>query len=95
MGGRGRGWVVAKAKKEARGHNGRVLSSYDIHMHPQMANIPLQGLGRLVLTAGVILSLHCQIGALHWHHFTRHGFTWSRKKALWRSKPVDISHWRQ
>ena len=48
-------------------------------MHPQRANIPLQGLDKCVLTVGVISGPHCPIGALHWRHFTSCGFTWLEK----------------
>ena len=58
------------------------------------ANIPLQGLDRRVLTVGGISGLKCQIGTLNWCYFTSCGFTWL-EKALWRSRPVDISQWRQ
>ena len=36
------------------------------------------GLGRHVLTARAISGphVHCQVGALHWRHFTNRGFTW-------------------
>ena len=50
-------------------------------MHPQWANIPLQGLDRRELTVGAISGPHSQIGALHWCHFTSHGFTLSAKSA--------------
>ena len=58
------------------------VAMYDIHMHPQTANIPLQGLDRHVLTVGAISGLHCQIGILHWCYFTSCGFTWSEKSSL-------------
>ena len=45
-------------------------------MQPQKANIPLQGLDRRALTVGAISGPHSQNGALLWHHFTSHGFTW-------------------
>ena len=48
-------------------------------MHPQRANIPLQGLDRCALTVGAISGPHSQPGALLWHHFTSRGFTWSAK----------------
>ena len=48
-------------------------------MHPQRANIPLQDLDRCVLTVGAVSGPHCQITALHWCHFTSHGFTLSEK----------------
>ena len=35
-----------------------------------------QGLDRHMLTVGVISGSHCQIGDLHWSHFTSCGFTW-------------------
>ena len=44
---------------------GRVLNGYDVHVLPQKANIPLQGLDRCVLTVGAISGPHCQIGALN------------------------------
>ena len=34
-----------------------------MYMHPQRANIPLQGLDRCALTVGAISGLHSQIGA--------------------------------
>ena len=46
-------------------------------MQLQMANFPLQGLDRSVLTVGALSVPHCQIGARHWHHFTGRGFKWS------------------
>ena len=48
-------------------------------MHPQRANIPLQGLDRHALTVGAISGPHGQPRALLWCHFTSHGFTWSAK----------------
>ena len=42
-------------------------------MHPQRANIPLQGLDRRALTVGAISGPHSQPGALLWCHFTSHG----------------------
>ena len=45
-------------------------------MNPQRANIPLQGLDRRVLTVGAISGPHYQMEALHWCHFTSHGFTY-------------------
>ena len=38
-------------------------------MHPQRANIPLQGLDRRALTVGAISGPHSQPGALLWRHF--------------------------
>ena len=46
-------------------------------MHPQRANIPLQGLDRRALTVGAISGPHSQLGALLWRYFTSCGFTWS------------------
>ena len=40
--------------KEERSTNSRIQSSYDVYMHPQRANIPLQGLERRALTVGAI-----------------------------------------
>ena len=75
------GWVLAKAKtKKQDDTNGRVKSSCDVHMHPQRANIPLQGLDSDVLTLGTISGPHCKIGALQWYHFTSNGFAWLEKK---------------
>ena len=45
-----------------------------MYMHPQRANIPLQGLDRHALTVGAISDPHSQLGALLWHHFTSRGF---------------------
>ena len=54
--------------------------SYDVCMHPQRANIPLQGLDRRALTVGAISGPHSQPGALLWRHFTTScGFPWSAK----------------
>ena len=50
-----------------------------MYMHPQRANIPLQGLDRRALTVGAISGPHSQLGALLWRHFTSRGFTWSAK----------------
>ena len=77
------GWVVAKAKtKKQDGTNGRVLSGYAIHMHPQGVSIPPQGLDRRVLTVGAVSGPHYQIRALHWHHFTSCRFTWLEKSTV-------------
>ena len=77
------GWVVAKTKTKKQEYtNGRVWSGYDVHMYPQRANIPLQSLDRCVLTVGALSGPHCQIGVLHWCHFTGHEFTWSAKSTL-------------
>ena len=48
-------------------------------MHPQRANIPLQGLDRRALTVGAISGPHSKPGALLWRLFTSRGFTWSAK----------------
>ena len=58
-----------------------VQSDYDVYVHPQWVNIPLQGLDRRVRvrTVGTVLGTHCQIRALHWHHFTSWEFTWLQK----------------
>ena len=48
-------------------------------MHPQRANISLQGLDRCALIVGAILGPHSRLGALLWRHFTSRGFTWSAK----------------
>ena len=63
-------------------------------MHPQKANIPLQGLDRRALTVGVISGPHNQLGPsfgaispvvdLH-----------DRQKAFRESRPAHISQWRQ
>ena len=76
----GVGWVVAKAKtKKQDNTNGRARSGYDVHMYPQWANNPLQGLDKHILTVEAISGPHYQIKALHWHHFTNCEFTWSAK----------------
>ena len=36
------------------------------------------------LIMGAIPGPYCQIGALHWHHFTIHRFTWSAKSTRYR-----------
>ena len=48
-------------------------------MHPQRANVPLQGLDRRALIVGAISGPHSQPGALLWRHFTILGFAWSTK----------------
>ena len=48
----------------------RVQGSYDVYLHPQRINIPLQGLDKHALTVGAISGPHRQIGALLWRHFT-------------------------
>ena len=65
--------------KEEKDTNSKILSSYDMYMHPQRANISLQGLDRHALTVGAISGPHSQIGALLWRHFTSSEFTWSAK----------------
>ena len=50
-----------------------------MYMHPQMANIPLQGLDRRTLTVEAISGPYGQLGALLWCHFISHGFTWLAK----------------
>ena len=49
-------------------------------MYPQMANIPLQDLGRRALTVGAISGPHTKTGGLLWHHLTSHGFTYMAGK---------------
>ena len=48
-------------------------------MHPQRANIPLQGLDRRARIVGAISGPHSRPGGLLWRHFTSRGFTWSAK----------------
>ena len=65
-----------------------------MYMYPQWANIPLKGLDRHALTVGAISGPHGKLepsfGAmspvvdLH-----------ARQKALWKSRPVNMSQWRQ
>ena len=50
-----------------------------MYMHPQRANIPLQGLDGHALTVGAISGPPNQLGALLWRHFASRGFTWSAK----------------
>ena len=60
MGGACGGVVVTKAEaKKQDGANSRVWSGYDVHMHPQRANIPLQSLDKCVLIVEAISGLHC------------------------------------
>ena len=68
-------------------------------MHPQRANIPLQGLDRRALTVGAIsgphrghgqLALEPSFGAIS-SVVDLHG----RQKAFRESRPVNISQWRQ
>ena len=63
--GTGVGWVVAKDKTAKNGKDCRVLRGYDVHIYPQSANIPLQGINRCVLTVKAISDPHRQIGFLH------------------------------
>ena len=66
------------------------VAIYDVYMHPQRANIPLQGLDRRALTVGDISGPNSQLGAflstispvvdLH-----------GRQKAFRESRPVHIS----
>ena len=67
-------------KKKKQDTNSIVQSSYDMYMHPQKANIPLQGLDRCALAVGAISGPFSQLGALLWCHFTSHRFTWSAKR---------------
>ena len=63
-------------------------------MHPQRANIPLQGLDRRALTVGAISGPQSQLGALLGTispAMDLHGW----QKAFRESRPVDISQWRQ
>ena len=63
-------------------------------MHPQRANIPLQGLDRRALTVGAIsgpiANLEPSFGAIS-PVVDLHG----RQKAFRESRPVHISQWRQ
>ena len=60
-------------------------------MYPQRASIPLQGVGRRVLTVGVISGPHSKIGALLWGHFTSRGFTWSAKTTLEKADQLTLA----
>ena len=66
-------------------------------MHPQRANIPLQGLDIRALTVGATSgpTANRELGALLWRHFISRGFIHGRQKAFRESRPVDISQWRQ
>ena len=97
MGGKGVrvGWVVAKVKtKEQDNTNSRIWSGYDVHMYPQLANIPLKGLYRHVLIVGTVSGYQCQIKTpigiilpvMNLHDW---------QKAFRESRPVDISQWKQ
>ena len=63
-------------------------------MYPQWANIPLQGLDRCALTVGAISGPTAKpepcFGAISPIVGLR-----GRQNALWKSRPVDISQWRQ
>ena len=74
---------------------GRVKSCYDIHKYPRWASIPLKGPNIHILSVGVLSGHHYQfllptIGTVL-PVTNLHG----QQKALWKSRPVDISHWRQ
>ena len=61
MGGRhaGVGFVMAKASiKKEDNTIVELKSRYDVYMHPQRANNPLQGLERRALTVGTISGPH-------------------------------------
>ena len=78
-------WVVTKVKTKKQDSTMTEfrVDIYDFHMHPQRANIPLQGLNRCMLTVGATSVPHYQIGALNWYHImVLHG----QKKALWRKQ---------
>ena len=64
--------------------------------YPQRTAIPLQGLDRcaLVLTVGAISRSHCQTGAPHGTISPVVDLN-GQQNALWKSRPVDISQWRQ
>ena len=66
--------MVAKAYTKKEDTNSRVESSYDMYMHPQRANIPLQDLDGYALTVRAISGPHGQNGTLLWCHYTSHGF---------------------
>ena len=71
-------WVVAKPKRKNKDDTND--SGCDVHMYPQRAIIPPQGLDRVALTVEATSGPHCQILAIHWCYFTSHGFTWLSKK---------------
>ena len=93
--GTGVGWVVVKAKGKKQDYtNSRIKCGYDMYIYPQRISIPLQGLNRRALTVGAYqvptaklepsISIISPVADLH-----------SCQKALWNSRPVDISQWRQ
>ena len=63
-----------------------------IYIHPQRANIPLQGLDRYALTVGSISGPHSQNGGL-WSFGAISPIMglYGQQKALWKSRPFDIS----
>ena len=62
-------------------------------MYPQRANFPLQGLERCALTVGAVSGPQCQlelsIGAIS---SVVNLYGW--QKALWKSKPVNLSQYK-
>ena len=77
------GWwqKLNQRRKKTRIVEFRVAMTCTVYMHPQRANIPLQGLDRRAPTVGAISGPHSQPGAILWRHFTSRmrGFTWSAK----------------
>ena len=65
-----------------------------MYMYPQMANYPLQDLGRRALTVEPYqvptAKLEVSFGIIS-PVMDLHG----QQKVLWKSRPVDISQWRQ
>ena len=70
------------------------VAIYDVYMYAQRANIPLQDLDRCALTvetvSGPTAKLEPSFGAIS-PVIDLH----SQQEALWKSRPVAISQWRQ
>ena len=71
------GWWQKLNKR--RNKTQRVEFRVAMRVHPQRANIPLQGLDRRARIVGAISGPHSRPGGLLWRHFTSRGFTWSAK----------------
>ena len=87
----GVGWVVVKAYTKKQDDTNSRVSNYDMYMYPQRANIPLQVLDRHAMTVGAISSLHKQMEPCISPVINLLGL----QKGFWKSRPVEISQWRQ
>ena len=76
------GWVVTKAKTKKQNDptlgvwSGYIIMTMCTHKGQYSTTRPID---KCVLTMSMISGPHCQIEALHWHHISSGGFTWSEK----------------